>query len=446
VAKSTHPSLVLAGAETGNLRTLEDYRQVGGYASLEKVRTLGKLGPTRVLEEIKQSGIRGRGGAGFPMGQKASFIPAPDKTAKPIYLVVNADESEPGAFKDREIIERVPHRLIEGIQISALAVHAERCFVYIRGEYLSEFEILSAALAEAEAAGLVSVPILVHRGAGAYICGEETALLESLEGSRGQPRPKPPFPALVGLYDAPTLINNVETIATVPKIIELGGAAYAKIGVEGSTGTRLFSLSGNVIHGGNYELPHGTTFRELIEDCGGGIAEGRKLKAIIPGGSSTPILTADQIDTPMDSASLEKAGSFIGSASVIVVDDRACMVQLALRVTQFYMNESCGKCTPCREGTRWLEMILRKIEDGRASRAELELLLDVCDRILDNCLCPLGDSSAMVVASYVEHFREEFKAHVEHGSCPFGETSSLTGVRSPVDEHYRGRVGQEAAL
>jgi NADH-quinone oxidoreductase subunit F len=446
VTKAAHPVLVLAGAETGDLRALEDYRQTGGYASLEKVRTLGKLGPARVLEEIKQSGIRGRGGAGFPMGQKASFIPAPDTTAKPIYLVVNADESEPGAFKDREIIERVPHRLIEGMQITALAIHAERCFIYIRGEYLTESEIFSAALAEAEAAGLVSVPITVHRGAGAYICGEETALLESLEGKRGQPRSKPPFPALVGLYDAPTLINNVETIATVPKILEIGGAAYAKIGVEGSTGTRLFSLSGNVVRGGNYELPHGTPFRELIEDCGGGIAEGRKLKAIIPGGSSTPILTADQIDTPMDSASLEKAGSFIGSASVIVIDDRACMVQLALRVTQFYMNESCGKCTPCREGTRWLEMILRKIEDGRASRTELELLLDVCDRVLGKCLCPLGDSSAMVVASYVEHFREEFEAHLERGGCPFGGTSSLAGVRSPVDEIYRGRVGQEAAL
>jgi NADH-quinone oxidoreductase subunit F len=435
--------LVLAGAEAGDLRALEDYRRAGGYASLEKAR---KLGSEAVIEEIKQSGIRGRGGAGFPMGQKVSFIPAPDKAAKPIYLVANADESEPGAFKDREIIDRVPHRLIEGMQIAALAIQAEACFIYIRGEYLTESEIFAAALAEAEAAGLVSVPITMHRGAGAYICGEETALLESLEGKRGQPRSKPPFPALVGLYDSPTLINNVETIATVPKIIEIGGAAYAKIGVEGSTGTRLFSLSGNVVRGGNYELPHGATFRELIEDCGGGILEERKLKAIIPGGSSTPILTADQIDTPMDYASLQKAGSFIGSASVIVIDDRACMVQLALRVTQFYMNESCGKCTPCREGTRWLEMILRKLEEGRASRAELDLLLDVCDRILGKCLCPLGDSNAMVVASYVKHFRKEFEAHIEKGGCPFTETSSLTGVRSPVDELYRGRVGQEAAL
>jgi len=443
VAKAKHPLLVLAGAESGDLRALEDYRGVGGYAALAKAR---KLGTEKIVAEIKQSGIRGRGGAGFPMGQKASFIPAPEQASGPIYLVVNADESEPGAFKDREIIDRVPHRLIEGIQITALAIQAEACFVYIRGEYLSEYEVLSAALAEAEAADLVSVPILLHRGAGAYICGEETALLESLEGQRGQPRSKPPYPALVGLYASPTLINNVETIATVPKIIEIGGAAYAKIGVDGSTGTRIFSLSGNVVRGGNYELPHGASFRELIEGCGGGLPEGRTLKAIIPGGSSTPILAADQIDLAMDYDALQKAGSFLGSASVIVIDDRACMVQLALRVTQFYMNESCGKCTPCREGTRWLEMILLKLEEGRAGRSELDLLLDVCDRIIGKCLCPLGDSNAMVVASYVKYFREEFEAHFERSGCPFGDSSSLAGLRSPVDEIYRGRVGQEATL
>jgi len=444
VAKTKHPLLVFAGAEPGgNLRSLEDYRRAGGYASLEKARGLGG---EQIIAELKQSSIRGRGGAGFPMGQKASFIPTPEKADGPIYLVVNADESEPGAFKDREIMDRFPHRLIEGIQITALAIHAESCFVYIRGEYLSEYEVLTAALAEAEAAGLVSVPILVHRGAGAYICGEETALLESLEGQRGQPRSKPPFPAVVGLYSSPTLINNVETIATVPKIIELGGADYAKIGVDGSSGTRIFSLSGNVVRGGNYELPHGTSFRELIEGCGGGLPEGRTLKAIIPGGSSTAILTADQIDLPMDYDSLQKAGTALGSASVIVIDDRACMVQLALRVTQFYMNESCGKCTPCREGTRWLEMLLRKIEEGRADRSEFDLLLDVCDRILGKCLCPLGDSNAIAVASYVKHFRAEFEAHIDPGGCPFGAESSLVGLRSPVDELYRGRAGQEVAL
>ncbi len=443
MSANDRPMFVLAGTEGGDLRSLEDYRRVGGYVSLEKARQMGR---EAVLEEINKASLRGRGGAGFPMGQKASFLPSPEQAHGPIYLVVNADESEPGAFKDREIIVRVPHRLIEGIEIAAAAIGARACFVYIRGEYLSEYEILMAALAEAEGAGLVSVPIVVHRGAGAYICGEETALFESLEGKRGMPRSKPPFPAISGLYSDPTLINNVETLATVPKIIEIGGGAYAKIGVEGSTGTRLFSLSGNVVRGGNYELPHGATFRELIHDCGGGIPERRKLKAIIPGGSSAPILTADQIDTPMDYDSLQKAGSFLGSASVIVIDERACMVQFALRVTQFYMNESCGKCTPCREGTRWIEMILRKIEEGRASREELDLLLDVCDRVLGKCLCPLGDSNAMVVASYVDHFREEFEAHVEQGGCPFGDSSSLAGVRSPVDEIYRGRVGQEATL
>ena len=442
MAKAKRPVLVLAGAEQGDLRALEDYRKVGGYASLEQARTMG---PGAALEEIEKASLRGRGGAGFPMGQKASFLPSPEQAHDPIYLVVNADESEPGAFKDREIIDRVPHRLIEGIQISALVIHADRCFVYIRGEYLREYEILMAALAEAEGAGLVSVPIVVHRGAGAYICGEETALLESLEGKRGQPRSKPPFPAHVGLYSSPTLVNNVETIATVPKIIEIGGDAYAKIGVKDSTGTRLFSLSGDVVRGGNYELPHGATFRELIEGCGGGISGGRKLKGIIPGGSSSPVLPADQIDLPMDFDSVQNAGSFLGSASVIVIDDRACMVQLALRIGQFYMNESCGKCTPCREGTRWIEMILRKIEEGRASMAERDLLSDVCDRVLGKCLCALGDSDAMAVASYVKHFRAEFEAHIEHG-CPFGEASSLAGVRSPVDEIYRGRVGQEAAL
>jgi NADH-quinone oxidoreductase subunit F len=435
------PELVLAGTEGGDLRSLESYRKVGGYVSLEKAREMGR---EAVLEEIKKAQVRGRGGAGFPMGQKASFLPAPGQARGPIDLVVNADESEPGAFKDREIMLRVPHRLIEGIQITAVAIGADTCFVYIRGEYLTEYEVLTAAISEAEAAGLITVPIVVHRGAGAYICGEETALLESLEGKRGMPRSKPPFPALVGLFNDPTLINNVETLATVPKIIEIGGEAYAKIGVEGSTGTRLFSLSGDVVRGGNYELPHGASFRELIYDCGDGIPDGRKLKAIIPGGSSSPILRADQVDLSMDFDTLQKAGTFLGSASVVVIDDRACMVQLGLRVGQFYMNESCGKCTPCREGTRWIEMLLRKIEEGRASHAELDLLVDVCDRVLGKCLCPLGDSDALAVGSYIKQFRSEFEAHIEQGGCPFGESSSLVGVRSPVDEIFRGRAGEEA--
>ncbi len=447
-SSSANPSIVLAGipgggAGDGHLRSLGDYRQAGGYTALEKARGMGAAA---VLEEIKQAGIRGRGGAGFPMGQKASFIPSPEQAQAPIYLVVNADESEPGAFKDREILSRVPHRLLEGIQIAALAIQAEKCFLYIRGEYLSEYEVLVAAIAEAQEASLLQVPIVVHRGAGAYICGEETALLESLEGNRGMPRPRPPFPAVKGLYQSPTLVNNVETLATVPAIVEMGGKAYAEIGVERSSGTRLFSLSGNVVRGGNYELPHGTTFRELIYEHGGGIPDGRELKAIIPGGSSSPVLSADQVDLSMDFDTLQKAGTFLGSASVIVIDDRACMVQLGLRVTQFYMNESCGKCTPCREGTRWIELILRKIEEGRAERGELDLLLDVCDRVLGKCLCPLGDSDAMAVASYVNNYREEFEAHVEQGGCPFGGSSSLEGLLSPVDEIFRGLPSRESVL
>ena len=276
--------------------------------------------------------------------------------------------------------------------------------------------------------------MVLHRGAGAYICGEETALLESLEGQRGQPRSKPPFPAVQGLYASPSLINNVETIATVPAIIAMGGAEYAKIGTENSTGTRLFSLSGNVVNGGNYELPLGTPLRELIYDVGGGIPNGRELKAVIPGGSSVPVLTAAQVDTPLDFDSMAAEKTFLGSGAVIVIDDRCCMVQLGLRVAQFYMHESCGKCTPCREGTRWMVQILEKIEGGRAEHEELDLLLSVCDRILGKCLCPLGDAAAMPVASYVDKFRDEFRRHVDEGACPFLD-SPLDHVLAPVDQH-----------
>ncbi|MBA2475500.1 MAG: NADH-quinone oxidoreductase subunit NuoF, partial [Actinobacteria bacterium] len=358
-------------------------------------------------------------------------------TGKPTYLVVNADESEPGTFKDREIMFRVPHRLIEGCLITAHAIGAANVFIYIRGEYLHEFEVLRAALEEVRAAVLLEgVTIVLHRGAGAYICGEESALLESLEGKRGQPRSRPPFPAVSGLYTAPTLINNVETIATVPKVIELGAAEYAKIGVPpDSSGTRVFSLSGNVANGGNYELPLGASLRELIYDLGGGIPGGRELKAVIPGGSSVPVLTADQIDTPLDAGSMAEAGSMLGSGAVIVIDDRCCMVQLGLRVAQFYMHESCGKCTPCREGTRWMVQLLEKIEEGRAASSELDLLLDVCDRILGKCLCPLGDAAAMPIASYIDKFRDEFREHIETGGCPYGGASSLDGLFAPVEQH-----------
>ena len=390
--------------------------------------------PQAIVQELLATGLRGRGGAGFPMGRKASFLAK--GTGKPTYLVVNADESEPGTFKDREILFRVPHRLIEGCLITAHAIESNRVFIYLRGEYLHEFEIIRAALDEARRAGLLGgVTIVVHRGAGAYICGEETGLLESLEGKRGQPRSKPPFPAVSGLYASPTLINNVETIATVPAIVEHGGAWYAALGVENSAGTRVFSLSGNVMNGGNYELELGASLYDLIYRLGGGIPDGRKLKAVIPGGSSVPVLTAGEIHYPLDFDSMAEAGTMLGSGSVIVIDDRCCMVQLGLRVAQFYMHESCGKCTPCREGTRWMVQLLHAIEEGRAEQHELDLLLDVCDRILGKCLCPLGDAAAMPVASYVTKFREEFQRHVDEGDCPFGGKSSLEGVFAPVDQH-----------
>ncbi|HKI92128.1 MAG TPA: NADH-quinone oxidoreductase subunit NuoF, partial [Gaiellaceae bacterium] len=390
-----------------------------------------------VLEELLASGLRGRGGAFFPTGRKASFIPSPDKVAKPIYITVNADESEPGTFKDREIMLRVPHRLLEGCLIAAHAIQSKRVYIYIRGEYLAEAESVQGALDQARAAGILGeVEIVIHRGAGAYICGEETGLLESLEGKRGQPRSKPPFPAISGLYASPTLINNVETITTMPKVLEIGPAEFAQIGAPpNSTGTRVFCLSGNVQRPGPYELPHGITARHLIEEIGGGVPEGRTLKAVMMGGSSFPVMTPADLDTPLDADSLGAKGYFIGSGVVTVIDDRTCIVQFALRVAQFYMHESCGKCTPCRVGTRWLVQILRAVENGTASERDLDLALDVCDRIIGKCLCVLGDSAAMPVASCVTKFRDEFRAHVEQGCCPYGHDSQLDGLFAPVDQH-----------
>ena len=437
-------AVVLEGADERDLTRISEYRAAGGYKALDKARGLD---PEAVIEELLASNLRGRGGAFFPMGRKASFIPKPEDVPKPRYVVVNADESEPGTFKDREIMFRAPHRLVEGCLITAHAIRSQNVFIYIRGEYLAEFEILRAALDEARDAGLFGgVTIVLHRGAGAYICGEESALLESLEGKRGQPRSRPPYPAVSGLYAAPTLINNVETVATVPKVIEIGGAEYAKLGAPpNSTGTRLFSLSGNVARGGNYELALGTSLRELIYDIGGGIPNGRSLKAVIPGGSSVPVLTADEVDTPLEHDAMTERGSMLGSGAVIVIDDRCCMVQLGLRVAQFYMHESCGKCTPCREGTRWMVQLLRKIEDGRAEHHELDLLLSVCDRILGKCLCPLGDAAAMPIASYVSKFRDEYRRHIVEGGCPFGGESSLEGVFAPVDQHTHSPVAEVPA-
>jgi NADH-quinone oxidoreductase subunit F len=424
-------SVLLKDADVRDLTRLSDYQAVGGYAALAKAR---QMTPDALIEELQTSNLRGRGGAGFPMGRKASLIDR--KSGRPTYLVVNADESEPGAFKDREVMARIPHRLIEGCLISAHAIRSKHVFIYIRGEYLAEYEVLVAALEEARDADLLGdVEIIIHRGAGAYICGEESALLESLEGKRGQPRPRPPFPPVAGLYGAPTQINNVQTIATVPKIIELGSERFSKIGVPSSPGTAVFSLSGNVVRPGNYELELGTPLRTLIYDVGGGIPGGRELKAIIPGGSSVPVLTPDQLDTPLDYDSIDRAGSFFGSAAVIVIDDRCCMVQLALRAEKFYMHESCGKCTPCREGTRWLVQLLTRIEEGHGTDGDLELLETVCNRMLGRSLCALGDFAVYPVASYLRKFRAEFQAHIDEGGCPFGDESSIAGIEAPIDAH-----------
>ena len=437
--------LVLAGSEKAPLRDLEDYRAAGGYVQLERAR---ELTPQQVTEQLIASNLRGRGGAFFPMGRKASFIPTPDKVAKPIYLTVNADESEPGTFKDREIMLRVPHRLLEGCLIAAHAIQSTSVFIYIRGEYSAEYEVLRAALDQVRKAGLLGgVTIVLHRGAGAYICGEETALLESLEGKRGQPRSKPPFPAIEGLYASPTLINNVETITTVPKVLEIGASEFAQIGAPpDSTGTRVFCLSGNVERPGAYELPHGITVRHLIEEVGGGVANGRALKAVMVGGSSFPVMTPVDLDTRLDANSLNAKGLFIGSGVITAIDDRSCMVQFALRVAQFYQHESCGKCTPCRVGTRWLVQLLHAVETGSASERDLELLLDVCDRIIGKCLCVLGDSAAMPVASCVTKFRAEFHAHLAHGGCPFGGDSTLDHLFAPADQHSHASLPIEVPV
>jgi NADH-quinone oxidoreductase subunit F len=424
---------VLRGADERDLTRLDEYRAIGGYGALERAR---EMAPADVIEEISNASLRGRGGAGFPMGRKLSLVPPLEKRSSPAYVVANADESEPGAFKDREIMRRVPHRFVEGCLIAAHAIQSKNVFIYIRGEYLAEFLVLEAAVEEARLAGVFGdVDVLVHRGAGAYICGEESALLESLEGKRGQPRPRPPFPPVAGLYMEPTLINNAQTLASVPAIIELGADRYAELGVASAPGTVVYSLSGNVNRPGDYELPLGTTLRELIFEHGHGVAEGRALKAIIPGGSSVPVFTPDQLDVALDFDSVQAAGSYLGSAAIIVVDDRACMVQLGLRAEKFYMHESCGKCTPCREGTRWLVQLLERIEGGDGTQADLDLLRDVCDRIEGKSLCALGDFAVWCVASYADKFHDEFQAHVELGRCPFGGESSVEGIMAPSDQH-----------
>jgi NADH-quinone oxidoreductase subunit F len=398
------------------LNTLEVYERRGGYESLRKALAMP---PEAVLHELEASGLRGRGGAGFQMGKKVSFLP---KGGMDKYLVCNADESEPGTFKDRELMQKSPHMLIEGIVIAAHAAGATRSFIYIRGEYVLQADILDAALAEARAAGYIgekilgsetSLSLVVHRGAGAYICGEETGLLDSLEGKRGNPRLKPPFPANQGLYQGPTLINNVETLATVPTIMRMGGEEYAKLGVQTSTGTKLVSISGHVQRPGNYEIELGIPSREIIYGLAGGPPGGRKVKCWFPGGSSSPVLTGDDLDIPYDFDSLAKAGSMLGSGAIIVVDDSTPILDVALKVAKFYRHESCGKCTPCREGTNWTVKMLQRIESGEATPMDLEIMASVQEHIIGNCLCVLGDAMAMPIGSMIAKFKGEFEAHME---------------------------------
>jgi NADH-quinone oxidoreductase subunit F len=415
------------------LATLDGYSKRGGY---EMLRNALSMEPEDVLGEMLASGVRGRGGAGFAMGKKMSFIP---KGTMDKYLVCNADESEPGAFKDRELMQKNPHRLIEGIIIGAYAIGANKAFIFIRGEYQHQADVLDTALAEARAAGYVGENILgsdhtldlvVHRGAGAYICGEETALLDALEGKRGNPRLKPPFPAVQGLYRGPTLINNVETLMNVPVVMRLGGEEYAKVGVETSTGTKVVSISGCVQRPGNYEVVLGTPAREIIFGLAGGPLPGRTIKAWFPGGSSAPVLpgTDEYLDLPYDFDSLAKAGSMLGSGAIIVIDDSISIVDVALKTAKFYRHESCGKCTPCREGTNWTVKMLERIKTGEATPMDLDIMASVQEHIIGNCLCVLGDSMAMPIGAMIRHFRGEFEAHIEAAREANGLGASIPQV------------------
>ena len=404
--------------------TLGVYRSRGGYQALEKA--LG-TDPDALIDAVKASGLRGRGGAGFPTGVKWSFMPKEPTAERPNYLICNADESEPGTFKDRLIIEQDPHQLIEGCLVGAWAIRASKVFIYIRGEYVHGARRLEQAVAETREANLSGRNILgrgfdcdvvVHRGAGAYICGEETALMDSLEGGRGNPRLKPPFPAQAGLYGCPTTINNVETLACVPLIVERGAEWFAEIGTdERNTGPKLYCLSGHIRRPGIYEAPLGLPLMELIENMGGGLLRAdRKLKAVIPGGSSVPVLTADECqDLPMDFDSLAKRGSMLGSAAVMVMDDSTDMVQVLERIAHFYAHESCGQCTPCREGTGWLEKIIRRIRSGNGTHDDLETLESVAGHMRGTTICPLADAAAMPVQSFLAKFRHEFEHYIEKG-------------------------------
>ncbi len=418
-------------AQPGYTGSLEDYRETGGYTALEKVLKEGS--PTKVIDEVKQSGLRGRGGAGFPTGLKWSFIPKDH--VGPRYLCCNADESEPGTYKDRQLMERDPHQMLEGMVICCYAIGAEQAYIYIRGEFDLGAKILERALDEAYKAKLIgkdifgsgfNLDISVHRGAGAYICGEETALLESIEGKRGKPRIKPPFPAIHGLYQEPTVINNVETLANVPHIINRGAQWFASIGVGKSTGTRIFSVSGHVKKPGNYEVPMGVTLREMIYEFAGGMRGDKPLKAFIPGGASAPMMKPEHLDTPLDFESIKEAGSMLGSGGITVMEEDTCIVWAAMNLMAFFNHESCGQCTPCREGSGWVLQILERIEHGQGRPGDIDQLKYLCGRIEGKTVCAFGEAEVGPILSSIMHFRAEFERHIEEKACPFHPNAALS--------------------
>lgn len=406
-----------------NQNHIDGYEKSGGYEAWKKVTH--EMTPDEVTEEVKKSGLRGRGGAGFPTGQKWTFVPR--NTGNPIYLCANADESEPGTFKDRVIIEKDPHQLIEGICVAAYALGCDQAFIYIRGEFSYGAKLLDICVRQARAKKYlgsnifgkgVDLNIHVFRGAGAYICGEETALLESLEGKRGQPRMKPPFPAAKGLYGCPTVVNNVETLANLPHIILRGADWYTGLGPKNNHGPKLFAISGHVNRPGTYEYPMGMPLSELLQKAGG-VKAGRKIKGVIPGGSSVPILPPEDLDTAMDFDSLMKAGSMLGSAGVIVMDESVCMVRMAMITARFYAHETCGQCSQCREGTAWLYKILHRIEDGEGRMSDLDTLLSACENMKGRTICVLSDAAAMPTEAFIKHYRAEFEQHITGKKCPF---------------------------
>jgi NADH-quinone oxidoreductase subunit F len=437
--------------QPGYTPDLECYLRHGGYEVLKKAlamkpKTLpdgkSQSPQEQIRQEVMTSGLRGRGGAGFSCGLKWSFVDR--KSGKPVYLICNADESEPGTFKDRQIIYKDPHQLLEGTIIACFANDVHLAYIYIRGEMPDGAKLLNKCLQEARAKNLLGKNILgsgydleihVHRGAGAYICGEETGLIESLEGKRAYPRIKPPFPATHGLFGCPTIVNNVETLACVPHIVARGADWFRSIGPEKSPGPKLFCISGHVVRPGTYELPMGTPLREIIYEHAGGIPNGRALKAVIPGGASMPVFTPAEIDVPMDMDSVQKAGSFLGSAGIMVMDDTVCMVWATLTLAHFFHHESCGQCTPCREGTGWLENVLHGLEEGHASATDVDLLLNIANNMMGNTICALADAAAMPVRAFVTKYRAEFEEHARLGRCPLKPRADLGAAEPRAHAH-----------